>query len=81
MTTLIRNTLNDLERSIKNTGYTISISSKTSGDTVVRLTRRMNDGSTRIFEGEGTHRSSFPYQDAIKQANARMRQYEDRFNG
>jgi hypothetical protein len=79
VTLLIRNTLNDLERSIEATNYKITVKSKANGNTVVTLFRDIPNGGTRTFEGEASGRNSFPYADALKIANARMRQFEDRF--
>jgi hypothetical protein len=72
----IRNALADLESTIESRGYKITVNSKAGGDCVVTLTHQRKGHK---FEGLATYRNTFTYRTALEQADARMRQYEDRF--
>ena len=72
----IRPSLSDLESKVESRGYRITVKGEKDGSATVTLT---HIGKDHIWTGVGSRTQSFPYETALKQATARMEQFENRF--
>lgn len=72
----VRVQLSALESDIESRNYKITASGKSDGSTEVTLTHKVSGSK---WSGIGSRTASFPYESALKQAYARMIQFETRF--
>jgi len=77
MPAAVRAALAALESDIESRNYKITAIGKADGSTEVTLTHKVSGNK---WTGIGPRTSSFPYESALKQANARMMAYETRFD-